>query len=161
MNNFLGQVSKRSIPVLLFLYIAGANAQAGGIQGIGGYTLGEALDEKLVLKETKTSDGVTLYRVKPIAASPQVDLITLRITRKRQIHRISADSPVLTETDCQTRMSRLRVQTEKQSPELGYYAMADGELFYQDDRTYTLDCVKTDSGIRLRQEYSDDKLAAQ
>jgi hypothetical protein len=42
---------------------------------------------------------------------------------------------------------------------MGYYAMDQSELFYQDDRTYTLDCIKTDDGIRLRQEFSDDKLA--
>jgi hypothetical protein len=34
-------------------------------------------------------------------------------------------------------------------------------MFYQDDCTYTLECVNIDDGIRLRQEYSDDKLAAQ
>ena len=58
-------------------------------------------------------------------------------------------------------MTQLRIQTEKQLPQLGYYAMDQSEMFYQDDRTYTLECVNTDDGIRLRQEYSDDKLAAQ
>ena len=58
-------------------------------------------------------------------------------------------------------MTQLRIQTEKQFPKLGYYAMDQSEMFYQDDRTYTLECITTEDGIRLRQEYSDDKLAAQ
>ena len=59
----------------------------------------------------------------------------------------------------ETEMTALRKQTEKEFPALGYYAMDQSEMFYQDDRTYTLECIKFDGGIRLRQEYSDDKLA--
>ena len=88
-------------------------------------------------------------------------MLTLRITKKQQIHRISAFSPILSAVDCETRMTQLRKQTEKQFPGLGYYAMDQSELFYETDRTYTLECINTNGGIRLRQEYSDDKLAAE
>lgn len=147
---------------LLFItYITSHAAQAAAIEGIAGYTLGSVLDKQQVLKESKAEDGVTVYSVTPLRSAQQVELLTLRITQKQQIHRISAFSTILSAADCQTRMSQLRKQTEKQFPVLGYYAMDQSELFYEADRTYTLECVNTDTGIRLRQEYSDDKLAAQ
>lgn len=146
---------------LIFLSVISVGAQATDIQGIAGYRLGDVLDKKQVLNETKAEDGVTVYSVKPLASDKHVNILTLRITPKQQIHRISAFSHVLSAADCQTQMTQLRIQTEKQFPRLGYYAMDQSEMFYQDDRTYTLECVNTDEGIRLRQEYSDDKLAAQ
>lgn len=154
-------IIKQHIAMLFFLCITSAGAQAADIQGIAGYTLGDVLDKKQVINETKADDGVTVYSVKPLSSEQQVNILTLRITQKQQIHRISAFSPVLTDADCQTQMTQLRKQTEKQFPKLGYYAMYQSEMFYQDDRTYTLECVNTDDGIRFRQEYSDDKLAAQ
>jgi hypothetical protein len=147
--------------LLFFLGMISATAQATDIQGIAGYTLGAVLDNQQVLKKTITDDGAIVYSVKPLSSEQQVDMLKLRITQKQQIHRISAFSPVLGAADCQTQITQLRKQTETQFPKLGYYAMDQSELFYEDDRTYTLECVKTDDGIRLRQEYSDDKLAEQ
>jgi hypothetical protein len=161
MKRVTGYINKQRILVLFFLGSFSAVVLAIDIQGIAGYRLGEILDKTLVLTEAKEDGGAVVYRVKMLASEPLVELLTVRITTQQQIHRISAYSPVLTEKDCQTRMTELRIQTEKQFPKLGYYAMADGELFYQDDRTYTLDCARLDGAIRLRQEYSDDKLAAQ
>jgi len=152
---------KQRFTMLVFLCITGASAQAADIQGIAGYTLGDVLDKQRVLNETKADDGTTVYSVKPLTTEQQVNILTLRITQQQQIHRISAYSPVLGDADCQSLMTQLRIQTEKQFPRLGYYAMDQSEMFYQDDRTYTLECVTSDDGIRLRQEYSDDKLAAQ
>lgn len=147
--------------LLFFLGMTSATAQAIDIQGIAGYTLGAVLDKQQVLRETKADDGAIVYSVKPLSSEQQVDILTLRITQKQQIHRISAFSPLLSAADCQTRMTQLRKQTEKQFPKLGYYAMDQSEMFYEADRTYTLECVNTADGIRLRQEYSDDKLAKQ
>lgn len=155
------QIFTQRIAILFILSITSAGAQAADIQGIAGYSLGDLLDKNRVLTEAKASDGATIYSVKPLTAEQQVDMLMLRITSKQQIYRISAFSPVLTTTDCQTQMKQLRIQTEKQFPTLGYYAMDQSELFYEDDRTYTLECVKSEVGMRLRQEYSDDKLAAQ
>jgi hypothetical protein len=154
-------IIKQRIATLLILGITSFSAQATDIQGIAGYMLGDVLDKKRVLNETKADDGATVYTVKPLSSEQQVNILALRITPKQQIHRITAFSPVLTAADCQIQMTQLRIQTEKQLPQLGYYAMDQSEMFYQDDRTYTLECVNTDDGIRLRQEYSDDKLAAQ
>ena len=154
-------IVKQCIAILFFLCITNFGAQAADIQGIAGYTLGDVLDKKRVLNETKADDGATVYTVKRLNSKQQVNILTIRITQKQQIHRISAFSPVLTDADCQSRITQLRIQTEKQFPKLGYYAMDQSEMFYQGDRTYTLECVNTDDGIRLRQEYSDDKLAAQ
>lgn len=152
---------KQHIAILFLLCITSAGAQADDIQGIAGYTLGDVLDKKRVVNETKADDGVTVYTVNPLNTERQVYILKLRITQKQQIHRISAFSPILTDADCQTRMTQLRKQTEKQFPKLGYYAMDQSEMFYEGDRTYTLECVNTNDGVRLRQEYSDDKLAAQ
>ena len=154
-------IIKQRIATLFILGITSFSAQATDIQGIAGYMLGDVLDKKRVLNETKADDGATVYTVKPLSSEQQVNILALRITPKQQIHRITAFSPVLTAADCQIQMTQLRIQTEKQLPQLGYYAMDQSEMFYQDDRTYTLECVNTDDGIRLRQEYSDDKLAAQ
>jgi hypothetical protein len=159
MNSYQ-QMAKRLTPLLFLFCIFSTSVQAGDIDGIAGYALGDVLDKKHVLRE-KVDAGMTVYRVKPIAPDPQIDLLTVRTTDTLRIHRISAYTTVLTDKACQHRMTQLRIETEKQFPELGYYAMADGDLFYQDDRTYTLDCVKTEDGIRLRREYSDDKLAKQ
>jgi len=161
MKSLYRHIVKQCIAMLFFLGITSAGAQTADIQGIAGYSLGDVLDKKQVLKETKADDGATVYTVKSLTAEQQVNRLRLRITQKQQIHRITAFSHVLTDADCQTQMTQLRIQTEKQFPTLGYYAMDQSEMFYQDDRTYTLECVKTDDGIRLRQEYSDDKLAAQ
>ena len=154
-------IIKQRITIVFGLCIISSSAQAADIQGIAGYTLGDVLDKQRVLNETKTDDGATVYSVKPLTSEQQVNTLTLRITQNQQIHRITAFSPVLTNADCQSRMTQLRIQTEKQFPQLGYYAMDQSEMFYQDDRTYTLECITTEDGIRLRQEYSDDKLAAQ
>ena len=154
-------IIKQRITIVFVLCIISSSAQAADIQGIAGYTLGDVLDKNHVLNETKMDDGATVYSVKPLTSEQHVNILTLRITQKQQIHRISALSAVLTSADCQSQMTQLRIQTEKQFPQLGYYAMDQSEMFYQDDRTYTLECVNTDDGVRLRQEYSDDKLAAQ
>ena len=146
--------------LLLFLCSAYTSTQAADIQAIAGYTLGSVLEKQQVLNETKANDGTSVYSVKPLGSLQQVAMLTVRITQQQQIHRISAFSPVLSAADCQTRMMQLRKQTEKQFPKLGYYAMDKSELFYEDDRTYTLECINTDDGIRLRQEFTDDKLAA-
>ena len=147
--------------LLFFLALSIATAQAADLTGIAGYTLGDILDKRQVLNETKSNDGVTVYTVKPLGSVQQFDLLTLRLNQKQQIHRISAFSPILSAADCETRMTQLRKQTEKQFPTLGYYAMDQSELFYEADRTYTLECIKSNDGIRLRQEYSDDKLATE
>jgi hypothetical protein len=147
--------------LLFFLAIFIPTTQAANITGVAGYTLGDVLDKGKVLDETKSDDGETIYTVKPLGSVQQFDLLTLRLTQKQQIHRISAFSPILSAADCETRMTKLRKQTEKQFPTLGYYAMDQSELFYEADRTYTLECIKSNRGIRLLQEYSDDKLAAQ
>ena len=154
-------IIRQRTTILFVLCITSFSAQAVDIQGIAGYTLGDDLDKQRVLNETKADDGATVYSVKSLTSEQQVNILTLRITGNGQIHRISAFSPVLTAAECQTQMRQLRIQTEKQFPKLGYYAMDQSEMFYQDDRTYTLECVNTTDGIRLRQEYSDDKLAAQ
>ena len=147
--------------LLFFLAISLPTTQAADITGIAGYTLGDVLDKRQVLNETKSDDGITVYAVKPLSSTQQIDILTLRVTQKQQIHRISAFSPVISAANCQTQMNQLRKQTENQFPKLGYYAMDQSELFYEADRTYTLECVDNDAGIRLRQEYSDDKLAAE
>jgi len=152
---------KQGFVIIFLLGMSDASVQAADIQGIAGYTLGDVLDKKYVLNATKADDGAIVYNVKPLTAKKQVDMLTLRINQKRQIHRISAFSPIQSAVDCQTLMTQLRRHTENQFPKLGYYAMDQSEMFYQADRTYTLECVNTDGGIRLRQEYSDDKLAAQ
>jgi len=154
-------IIKQRATILFVLCITSFGVQAADIQGIAGYTLGEILDKKQVKIESRTDDGATVYSVNPLNAEQLVNILTLRITGNGQIHRISAFSSVLTAAECQTQMTQLRIQTEKQVPKLGYYAMDQSEMFYQDDHTYTLECVNTEDGIRLRQEYSDDKLATQ
>lgn len=146
---------------ILLLLVGITSSRAADIEGIAGYSLGTTLDKIYVINETTSDDGATVYRVKPLSPAQQVDMLTLRINQQRQIHRISAFSSLLNAADCQTRVTQLRKQTEKQYPDLGYYAMEQSELFYEADRTYTLECIKTDKGIRLRQEYSDDTLAAE
>jgi hypothetical protein len=150
---------KQHIAVLLFLVISSASLQAADIQGIAGYTLGETLDKRQVLHETKAVDGATVYTVKPLRLEQPIDIITVRITSKQQIHRISAYSPVLTAGECEDQMVQLRKATENRFPGIGYYAMDQSEMFYNKDRIYTLECVEREGEIRLLQEYSDDKLA--
>jgi hypothetical protein len=152
---------KQRIAVLFFISITSAVTQAADIQGIAGYKLGETLDKKQVVSETMADDGATVYTAKPLKPEQQIDIVTVRITPKQQIHRISAFSPVLADATCQEQMTLLRKQTEKQFPGIGYYAMDQSEMFYQDDRTYTLECVNKEGGVRLLQEYSDEKLARQ
>jgi hypothetical protein len=147
------------ITFICLLYFLVYGALAADINGIAGYRLGETFDKKTALAEQKSDDNAIIYTVKPLVADSRISILTIRLTKQHQIHRISAFSPVMTPAECQTRMDQLRMQTEKQFPMMGYYAMDQSELFYQDDRTYTLDCIKTDDGIRLRQEFSDDKLA--
>lgn len=161
MNRYRRNTIKQFCVLLCLIYIPSPSTLAADIEGIAGYTLGTVLDKQQVLKETKMDDGATIYRVKPVGSPPQIELLTVRITQSHQIHRISADSPVLSAADCQTRMTQLRKQIEQQFPTLGYYAMDQSEMFYEADRSYTLECVNTDAGIRLRQEYSDEKLAAE
>jgi len=147
------------IAVLGLVIFPNASVLAGDINGIAGYTLGERFDPKAASGKKKSDDDAIVYTVKPLTTDARISILTIRLTKQQQIHRISAYSAVVTPADCQTRMDQLRKQTEKQFPLLGYYAMDQSELFYQDDRTYTLDCIKKEGGIRLRQEYSDDKLA--
>ena len=135
------------------------SAQAADIQGIAGYTLGDVLNKDFILKEKKAEDGTTVYTVKLLQLASRVDILTVRITPTQRIHRISAYTPNLSAAECQTEMTSLRKQTEQHFPALGYYAMDQSEMFYQDDRTYTLECINTEGKVRLRQEYSDDKLA--
>ena len=152
----------KCLPHLLLTVLIGLtsfSAQAADIQGIAGYTLGDVLNKESILNEKQAEDGAIVYTVKPLQPVPQVDILNVRITPTRQIHRISAYTSKLGAAQCQTEMVALRKQTEKRLPALGYYAMDQSEMFYQDDRTYTLECIKFDGGIRLRQEYSDDKLA--
>ena len=148
-------------PLLLTVLIGliSISAQAADIQGIAGYTLGDVLNKEFILNTKKAEDGVTVYSVKPLQSAPQVDILSVRITPTGQIHRISAFTSKLNAAQCQTEMTALRKQTEKEFPALGYYAMDQSEMFYQDDRTYTLECINYHGGLRLRQEYSDDKLA--
>jgi len=155
------RLTKQNFVLLLLLGLACSRALAGGIEGIAGYALGATLDKQTVLKETRGDDGATVYDVKPLKTDQPLDRLTVLVTPGQQIHRISAFSPATTATACEKRMATMQMQIEKQSPELKYYAMHESEMFYQGDRTYTLECIKANDGVRLRQEYSDDKLAEQ
>lgn len=147
------------IAILYLVFFSSSSALANDINGIAGYKLGDSFDKKTALSEEKANNDAIIYTVRPLVADARISILTIRLTKRQQIHRISAYSAVMTPADCQTRMDQLRKQTETQFPMLGYYAMDQSELFYQDDRTYTLDCIETNGGIRLRQEFSDDKLA--
>ena len=149
----------RQLLLTVLLGYIGFNVYAADILGIGGYTLGDVLNKEFILNENKTEDGVSVYTVKPLQPAPRVEILTVRISPTQHIHRISAFTPILDAAKCQMEMTSLRKQTEQRFPALGYYAMDQSEMFYQDDRTYTLECINFDGGLRLRQEYSDDKLA--
>ena len=158
MDSYKTRIPQLALCIILTC-IFSLRAHAGDIKGIAGYTLGEPLDKKLVLNSQKANDGANVYIVKLLKPEKLVATLAIRITQAQQIHRISAFSPVMTAVECENEMAALRKQTEKEFPALSYYAMDQSEMFYQDDRTYTLECVSSEAGLRLRQEYSDDKLA--
>ena len=153
--------TKRRIVFVCLMCFSAFGVQASDINGIAGYTLGDVFDKKLALDTQMSESGKTIYTVKLLKAEKLVDTLTIRVSKKQQIHRISAFSIAMSAAECQTQMNVLRKKIENRIPSLGYYAMDNSELFYQNERTYTLECIKSDDGVHFRQEYSDDNLAVQ
>ncbi|MGD8577635.1 MAG: hypothetical protein PVG13_11135 [Thiohalophilus sp.] len=147
------------IVLILFVYGFFNPRVIAEIEGITDYKLGDKLDTSNVINIEKSDDGTKIYIVKPVSNDTLMSRLAIQITSKGIIHRITADSSVISSAECYTRINNLRKSTERDHPDLGYYAMDQSELFYQGDRTYTLECIKSENGSRLRQEYSDDKLA--
>jgi hypothetical protein len=145
--------------LILFLYGLFSFRVAAEIQGVADYKLGDKFDTANVVDIEKSDDGSKVYIVKPASDDDLIARLAIRITREGKIHRITADSSVISSAECYTRLNNLRKSTENHHPEFGYYAMDQSELFYHSNRTYTLECIKSENGTRLRQEYSDDELA--
>ena len=76
-----------------------------------------------------------------------------------QIHRITVYSREMKSTQCEIAKNELRASVEKKYPALGYYAMDESEMFYEDPRTFTIACVASGNKKRLKREYSDDALS--
>jgi hypothetical protein len=138
-----------------FLALYAASTYASDISGIGNYQLGDLLNEANIEKISQDQDGTNVYHMQ---APRQVELLTLRVNAKKQIYRISGYSPLLSDTGCIQALSELRSQIEKTSPQLGYYALDQGEMFYQGNRIYTLECVNHSGGVRLLRDYLDETL---
>lgn len=153
-NSFLIRILL--IPLLYGFFSFSVTAE---IEGTSGYLLGDKFNTANVVDIKKSDDGSKIYIVKPVSDGDLVARLAIRITPDGLIHRITADSSVISSAECYTRMNNLRKSTEQDHPDLGYYAMDQSELFYQSNRTYTLECIKSEDGTRLRQEYSDDELA--
>jgi hypothetical protein len=147
--------------IVLLLCLTANTALAGTINGIAGYLLGDRFNPRKAVAQHESGDGASVYTVRPRKSDALIERLALRLTPQGQIHRISAFSPPMSAAACQLKMDSLRKQTERQFPSLGYYAMDQSELFYEGDRTYTLECIHEKGKVRLRQEYSDDKLAKQ
>ena len=75
------------------------------------------------------------------------------------IYRITAYSKTMLMTECYNHMNAMRSATEERFQDLDYYAMGDNEMFFDDTRTFTLECAEVKGGAQLIQEYADDKIA--
>ena len=132
---------------------------AAAITGEGGFNLGEVFDTSSAGVEKRTVEKEVVYTVKLVSPSDTIDYISLQITPSNQIHRITVYSQELASTRCEIEKNALRSRVEKKYPTLGYYAMDEAEMFYEEPRTFTIDCVASGDKKRLKREYSDDALA--
>lgn len=128
------------------------------IIGGGGFSLGEPFDPQRSEFQVQSAEDGIVYRVKPKSDNKHAEHVLLRITKTHLIHRITVFSTATSSAQCATEKDSLRKEFERTYPKLGYYAMDEAEMFYEDPRTYTIECVKSADNARLKTEYSDDAL---
>ncbi len=149
-----------SITLLALAYWISRPALGSDIQGIGGFALGDTLDPGTVVGMITTNDGSPVYVVAPKTDERYVHALHIAVNRGKRVARISAASTPMSAKECQQAMNAARKRTEAQFPSLGYYAMTDSDLFFEGDRSYTIECTNTDRGVELHQDFWDDSLEA-
>jgi len=132
-----------------------------GIRGEAGFVLGDVFNPDSPGVERLSRQDKSVYRVTPGDTANSADYLLLRITADKRIHRISIFSRKMSAVQCSDERFKRRKAIEEKYPELAYYAMTESEMFYNDSRTLTIECVRSDGEIRLKTEYADDVLAGQ
>ena len=150
----------KSIGLVIGMWIMSEMAwSVSAITGEGGFNLGEIFDTGSSRVENNTIEKEIVYKIKPAIPSDKIDYISLWITPSNQIHRIAVYSIEMKSTQCEIEKNSLRSSVEKKYPTLGYYAMDESEMFYEDPRSFTIECVASGNKKRLKREYSDDAIA--
>jgi len=143
------------IAIIMGLVLSGL-VNASVITGGGGYELGNKYE---ITKDTQTiiHNDAIVYQV--LSRDSQYEHIFLRVNKLKIIHRITIVSHVLAEKACYAQMGKIQEETETLHPGLKYYAMGENEMFFDSERTFTIECNKVKGGWQLRLEYADDTLA--
>ncbi len=134
---------------------------ASDIQGIGGFALGDGFDARVAAGVVRADDSSSSFVVEPDNPDRYVQMLQIATNPEKRISRISASSSPMAPKECQQAMNAVRKRTEDRFPSLGYYAMNNSDLFFEGDRSYTIECIKTDRGVVLRQDFWDDALEGQ
>jgi len=145
----------RLIAVIIGLGLSGL-VYASVITGGGGYELGEKFELTKATQVIK-NNGTVVYQVSP--HDNYYSNILLRVNTSKMIHRITITSKVLVESACYAQMGEIQMETEKLHPGLNYYAMGENEMFFDKERTFTIECNEVKGGWQLQLEYADDILA--
>lgn len=153
------QIDKLFSLIFALLFSPGVCWAASAISGGGGYNLGEVFNPQQVAVEKLQIDKSTVYKLRPQPATQNLDYLLLRLTPDMRIYRITIYSPEMPGAQCESEKNNLRKATEQRYPKLGYYAMDESEMFYEDPRTFTIECITSDNKTRLKTEYADDALA--
>ncbi len=145
--------------VIWLLFFPGMSLYAATITGDAGFKLGDILDIQKSAAQKLTIEKDTVYKIIPESSANNIAYVLLRITRDKRIHRITVYSNEMTAAQCDTEKNALRKAVELKHPNLGYYAMDESEMFFDEPRTFTIECVVSGRNNRLKTEYSDDALA--
>jgi hypothetical protein len=145
------------LTLVLFLSPA-ITLSAAKISGEAGFALGEYFNPQKQVAKPLATDDDTVYRVEPRTSLKKIDYVLLRLGQENRIKRITVFSHAMEPEFCQIKKQDLRKSMEIQHPMLGYYAMDDSEMFYEDSRIFTIECVTYDGKVRMKREYSDELL---
>lgn len=154
----MGVPYRVAVGIVGSLCVLGSAAVASGIGGIGGFALGESFRADQASGGPAVEDGLTVYTVAPRVPGDYVQTLRVGVNREHRIARLTASAAPMDAVACRNAMNEMRRTTEERSPQLGYYAMQNSELFFEGTRSYTIECVQTGAGQVLRQEYWDEAL---
>ncbi|UCE89087.1 MAG: hypothetical protein JSW10_12440 [Pseudomonadota bacterium] len=145
----------------LSVLAAGAVCAGDGIGGDFGFRLGDKYEPANALRRDVGEDGNVSYLAKQLIKHGFFDEVYVEVTPlTNRIYRISARGAALNPEVCAAQQQRMRKNLEAAHADAGYYALDDGDMFYNKSRLATLGCTGDERSVTLTLEYLDEHLEA-
>jgi len=152
----MSRLASLSAVACLAAFSAGIYAEP--VSGDFGLQLGATVERQSIIGPVTEPHGASLYAIRPPAPQPHYVEYFVGLSSQQRIGLIRARSAPMATTACYRTYRATSKQLQERHPHSGYYALDDGDMYYDGTRQVVVACEVDGNSGRVVVEYVDETI---